>query len=126
VPAARGDVHLAAEDRFDAAAVGLLVELDAAVHRAVIGERKRGHPGVVRRPHEIGNPIRAVEKAVLGVVVEMNEVAMGQSHGSLTVTSRREEFPHRSVARSSNTPSAPGSAGKRGKAVPSPVSSSNS
>ena len=65
------EVDLAADDRLDAVLVARLVELDRAVHHAVIGE-PQGR--LVERRRALGERFdlaRAVEQRVLGVHVQM-------------------------------------------------------
>ena len=74
-----GDVDLAAEDRLHALLARLLVELDRAGERAVIGERDGRHLELGRPRGERRNAAGAVEDRVLGVDVEMDEGRLGHS-----------------------------------------------
>jgi hypothetical protein len=72
--AGRSHVGLDADDRLDAALLGLLVELDRAEEVAVVGQRQRRHPGRLGGVQDVTDPIGAVEQAVLAVKVEVDEV----------------------------------------------------
>ena len=77
-----GDVDLAADDRLDPLLRRLLVEVDRAGERAVVGERDGGHLQLGRPGRERGDPARPVEDRVLAVDVEMDEVG---AHGRAIV-----------------------------------------
>jgi hypothetical protein len=70
---ARGDVHLAAEDRLHLLSPRRLVELDGAEEVAVVGESHGGHPQRLRALEEGVDLDRPVEKRVLTVEVQVNE-----------------------------------------------------
>jgi hypothetical protein len=79
------EVRLEPEDRLDLVLLAGLVELDRAVHHAVVGEPER-------RLAELGGPLgelldlaRAVEQRVLGVDVEMR-AADGHGRGKTRPT----------------------------------------
>ena len=74
-----GVVALQADDRLDAGGLGRLVEVVGAVEGAVVGHGDGGHALLDRSGHEIGQATRAVEHGVLGVHVEVDEVAAGAS-----------------------------------------------
>ena len=79
-PRPGGDVDLAADDRLDPGFLACLVEVDRAVHDAVIGERDRGHLELGRpRDHGV-DATGPIEQRVLGVVVEVNEGLWGVRH----------------------------------------------
>ena len=65
------EVGLEAEDRLDVVLLAGLVELDAAVHHAVVGEAERGLPERRRTRRKTIDVRRTVEQRVLGVDVEM-------------------------------------------------------
>ncbi len=69
----RGHVGLGADDRRYATLPALLVELEDAVHVAVIGDRQRGLAVRHRGGNQISDPRRPVEHRVLGVGVQMDE-----------------------------------------------------
>ena len=78
-----GDVELAAENRLDSDLARLLVELDRAGERAVIGERHRRHLELGRAGGEPGYAARPVENRVLGVDVQVNKASF--SHGGTSL-----------------------------------------
>ncbi len=71
--AARRDVDLAAEDGLDAAGLGLLEKLDGAEDVAVVGDGHGRHVVPDGRLDQVRHLQGAVEDAVLGMVVEVNE-----------------------------------------------------
>ena len=74
VAASRCHVGFTSDDRFDAGVLGLSVELDGSEHVAVIGH---GHGRLSERfdlLDERIDLIRAVEKTVLGMEMEMDEL----------------------------------------------------
>ena len=73
------DVDLAAEDRLHALLSSLLVQLDRARQRAVVGQRDRRHLELGRARGERRNAAGSVENRVLGVDVEMDEGRLGHS-----------------------------------------------
>ena len=74
-----GDVDLAAHDRLDPLLRRLLVEVDGAGQRAVVGQRHRRHLELGRACGERGDPARPVEDRVLAVDVQVDEVG---AHGT--------------------------------------------
>ncbi len=75
-----GHVGLGTDDRLDALLVALLVEVQRAVHVAVIGHPDCRHPVGHRFGHHLVESRRPVEHRELGVDVEVGE---GIGHGSL-------------------------------------------
>ncbi len=69
------DVDLAADQRLDAGLLGLLVELDGAGERAVVGERDGGHLELGGAGDQRRNPASPVEDRELGVDVEVDELS---------------------------------------------------
>ena len=69
-------VELAPEDRLDAGLLGCEVEIDRAEEVAMVGERDRREPELLRLRDELLELGRTVEQAVLGVDVQVDEVAM--------------------------------------------------
>ena len=69
----RGHVGLGADDRRDAAFAALLVEVEDAVHVAVIGDRQSGLAVGHRGGDQVADPRRSVEHRVLGVGVQVHE-----------------------------------------------------
>ena len=72
------EVDLAADDRLDAVLPGGLVELDGAVHDAVIGEPERGLAEGCGARGEIVDLACAVQQRVLGVDVEVGDGGAAQ------------------------------------------------
>ncbi len=72
-PAVGGDVGFQADDRLDAGGFGLSEEFDGPVEVAVVGDRQRGHAEVLDPLDQLGNLAGAVEQAVVGVAVQVNE-----------------------------------------------------
>jgi hypothetical protein len=64
----------AAQDGPDTRLPGAFVELDGAIHAAVIGERQRVHPTSLRRCDQAVELRLTVEQAVLGVDVQVGEI----------------------------------------------------
>ena len=69
----RCHVGLGADDRRDAALAALFVEVEDAVHVAVIGDRQSGLAIGHRSGNQISDPRRPVEHRVLGVRVQVDE-----------------------------------------------------
>ena len=61
------DIDLAADDRMNAAFLGLLIELDHAVHDAVIGDGAVLHAQLLHMIEQGGDAACAVEQAVFGM-----------------------------------------------------------
>ncbi len=68
------DVDLAADQRLDALLPGVLVELDGAGERAVVGERDGRHLELRGAGRQIGDPAGPVEDREFGVDVEVDEL----------------------------------------------------
>ncbi len=78
---ARGDIHLAPEDRVDAALACRVVEDNRREHVAVLGNRHRRHVQLHCPVEQFLDPARAVEQRVLRMKVKMDEVgACAHSH----------------------------------------------
>src|SRR5205823_449670 len=77
------DVDLAADQRLDALARRLTVELHRPRERPVIGEGDRRHLELGRPRRERRDAARTVEDRVLGVDVQMDEASF--SHGSTNI-----------------------------------------
>jgi hypothetical protein len=73
------EIRLEADDRLDAVLAGGLVELDRAVHHAVVREAQRGLPELRGALGELVDVACPVEQRVLGVDVEVG--AAGSGHG---------------------------------------------
>ena len=83
------EVDLAADDRLDPGLARGLVELDRAVHHAVVGEPERGLPERGGALDEAVDLRGAVEQRVLGVDVEVG--AGGGGHGGPLILEVRED-----------------------------------
>ena len=70
---ARGHVDLAADDGLHALLLGFLVEIDDAVHGAVIGDGDAVHAELFRRLDELLDAARTVEQAVFRVDMEVGK-----------------------------------------------------
>ena len=68
-PGARGDVHLAPDDRLHADGAGGFVKIDGAVHHAVVGDGAGGLAQIGGALRQLLDPARAVQQAVLTVNV---------------------------------------------------------
>ena len=71
--AARGHISLDADDGLDLGLLAGFIKFNGAEHIAVIGERQRRHVALLRRVNEILDAARAVEQAVVGMIVEVDE-----------------------------------------------------
>ena len=76
-----GNIDLAPDDRLDSGLLRLVVELDRAKHRAVIGQCQSRHALLACGLEQVVDPRKAVEQRVGGVAVEMHEAIC---HGSET------------------------------------------
>ena len=79
---ALGEVHLAADDGLEPHGLGVRVELDGAVHRAVVGDRDMAHLKFTRLGHIVVDPPEAIEQRVLGVQMQVDE----RRHQDLQIT----------------------------------------
>jgi hypothetical protein len=75
------EVKFTADQRLDAFCFRLIVELDRAVKIAVVGDGQRPHAQLARAIHQPVNATAAIEEAVIGVDVEMDEVLVDGRHG---------------------------------------------
>ena len=73
VPTGGDHVGLGADDRGEVGLTGGAVEVEDAVHVAVVGDADRGLAVGRGRRHHLGDARRAVEHRELGVEVEMHE-----------------------------------------------------
>ena len=73
VTAAARDIHFASDDGLDAPRGGGVVELLGREEIAVVGDSHGGHAAPRRLVHEFLNPAGAVQQAVIGVQMQMNE-----------------------------------------------------
>src|SRR5262249_13265346 len=81
------DVDLAADDRLYALLLRLLVVLNRARERAVVGEPDRRHLQLCGAGGKSRNPTRTIEDRVLGVDVQMDEACLGHGEASLRIRS---------------------------------------
>jgi hypothetical protein len=72
-----GQVRLVADDRVDAALLALGVELDRPVQVAVVGDGAGGHAQLLGLLDQLGDAVEAVQQGVVGVQVEVGELAVG-------------------------------------------------
>ncbi len=84
-PALAGHVGLEPDDGVDALLAARLVEVDGAVHVAVVGHADRRLPVGHRGAHHVGDPRRAIEHRVLGVQMQVGE---RRAHESLRLVHR--------------------------------------
>ena len=75
-PLARRHVELAAEDRLDPFLLAGQVEVDGAEQVAVVGQRERREPELPRARDQLVELRGAVEQAVLGMDVQVDEVGV--------------------------------------------------
>ena len=75
------DVRLASDDRFEAGLLRFPVELERAEHHAVIGERDGRHLVLNGSINDTLNRCGTVEKTVMGVIVEMDELGHNSNAG---------------------------------------------
>ena len=79
---AGGDIELAADDGLDPGLFGLDVEFQGAEHGAVVGDGHGAHPVFLALGQQVADPDGAVEQAVLGVDMEVDEIGWrGFRHG---------------------------------------------
>ena len=71
--AARREIDFAADDRLDAGLAAFLVKFDRAEKIAVVAQRQRGHFQLGGARGQLRDAAGAVEQAVLGVDVKMDE-----------------------------------------------------
>ena len=92
----RSDVGLDADDRPHAVLEGLVEEVERPEHVAVVGDRHRRHAELRDSLAQFGKPVRAVEKGVLAMEMEMNEVA---GHRASIITPSEKPPPTRYLLR---------------------------
>ncbi len=78
VAAPRRDVDLAAQDGLDAPVDRRVVEGHGSEHVAVVGDGERLHAELAHLVDELVDVARAVEEAVLGVEMKVDEFGVGQ------------------------------------------------
>ncbi len=69
-----GDVELAADDGLDPSLLRLDIELESAIHGAVVGDGHALHAVFLALGEQIADPDGPVEQAVLGVDMEVDEI----------------------------------------------------
>src|SRR5207247_10721038 len=95
LPAPGGDVERAAEGRLEAGLLSREIEVDRPEEVAVVRQRDRGQAQILRLLDELLELRGAVEEAVLGVDVEVNELAVlhrGPAHSHSMVDGGFEEM----------------------------------
>ena len=71
---ARGDVHLAPQDRIEPALARLVVEDDGREHVAMLGDRRGRHPELDTLVQQLLDAAGAVEQGIFGVQMQVDEV----------------------------------------------------
>ena len=74
--AARGDIDLAADDRFDSLFARRLVKINRAVKHAVVGDGQGGEFQFVRLFHQPVQAAGPIEQRILGVQMQMNKIGV--------------------------------------------------
>ena len=72
---AGGDVRFEAQHRIDARATALVVKFECPVQIAVIGDGQGIHPRPLHLFHDLIDPVRTVEQAVVRVTVQVSKRA---------------------------------------------------
>src|SRR5215217_4984086 len=72
-------IDLAAHDGLYASLLGLLVELDGAIHHPVVSERDARHVLVLGKGDEVPDPARPVEHRILRMTVQVGEYPAGRN-----------------------------------------------
>ena len=75
MPAIRSDIHLAADNWLDFVLLSNLIEVDRAVHAAVVGDGKAIHAELFVADYQILKPAQAVKHTEFSVDMEMSEQA---------------------------------------------------
>ena len=78
--AARGNIHLAPDDRLDSGRLGRFVKLHAAIHYAVVGNGCRCLPHFFQMIKHTVNAAGTVQQAVFCMHVQMGEILLGIRH----------------------------------------------
>jgi hypothetical protein len=73
-PAAGRDIHLASQNRLDAALLGVVVKDDRREHVPVLGNGQRRHLESGGLVEQLIDAARTVEQRELGVTMKVNEV----------------------------------------------------
>ena len=73
-------INLAADNGLDADAFAGFIEFHDAIHDAVVGNGKRIHAALFTGGCKLFDPTGAVQKAVFGMDVEMNESGLQSVH----------------------------------------------
>ena len=81
---AAGHIHLAADDRLDPGGLSGLVEINTAVHNAVVGDGHRRLAQLLHPLHQTVNPAGAVQEAVFRMHVQMYKAHIVPSPASST------------------------------------------
>lgn len=67
------DVGFHPDNRFESGSSHLLIKIDRSEHIPVIAHRDRGHPEFFDTRRQSGNLVRAVEKGVFGMKMQMGK-----------------------------------------------------
>src|SRR6185312_6896447 len=73
VPGSRRDEEVHADDRFYALRFALFVELDSAVHGAVVGKRERFHAVLFGGGYELGDAGKGFEQGIMAMCMKVYE-----------------------------------------------------
>ena len=84
-----GNIHLAPDDGLDARRLCCLVEINAAIHHAVVGDGNAVLPQFLHPLHHAVNAARTVQETILRVDVQMDKAHMLPSSASSTSRFRR-------------------------------------
>ncbi len=131
----RRHVHLGADNRLHADLLRRLVELDCPEHVPVVGDCQGGHPELGRQLDHSLDARRAVEQAVLSVIMEVDEVHVRglRGHGPImrdrNALSRTENRPRKSkpvlTTKHTASPTEPTPDSPRTRAIPTHLSGTN-
>ena len=78
---AGGDINFDADDGFDTGLGGLIIKLNGSEHGAMIGGGHRVHAEISSTLQHVVNANGAVQQAVLGMNMEMDEIGcVGYCH----------------------------------------------
>ena len=95
-----GDVHLAADDRFDPRRAGRTVKIDHTVHDTVIGDRHAVHAEFLRPGRQLSDFTGSVQKTVLCMDVQVCKCHL--SPPFLSHLSEKDRRPERRQSRCLN------------------------
>ena len=93
-PRAGSDVGFEAQYRIDARATALVVKIECSVQIAVIGDGEGIHPRPLHLFHDLIDPVRTVEQAVVRVTVQVSKRAGRSGNGRGNGFGSRERIGH--------------------------------